>query len=60
LQIVNFSFCWQADNKYFVPFVPKQDNPPIFFLTHARPIEDFWAHLSRKVYDGEWQAENEA
>lgn len=40
-----------------IPFVPRQDNPPN--LPQARPIEDFWALLSRKVYDGGWQAENE-
>lgn len=46
---------WLRQNN--IPFVPKNDNPPN--LPQARPIEDFWALLSRKVYDGGWQAENE-
>lgn len=46
---------WLHQNN--IPFIPKNDNPPN--LPQARPIEDFWAVLSRKVYDGGWQAENE-
>lgn len=46
---------WLADHN--VPFVPRIDNPPN--LPQARPIEDFWALLSRKVYDGGWEAQNE-
>lgn len=44
-------------NAHNIPFVPKNDNPPN--LPQARPIEDFWAILSRKVYGGGWEAENE-
>lgn len=40
-----------------IPYVPKNDNPPN--LPQARPIEDFWALLSRKVYHGGWEARNE-
>ncbi|KAJ8942139.1 hypothetical protein NQ318_021647 [Aromia moschata] len=40
-----------------IPFVPKNANPPN--LPQARPIEDFWALLSRKVYDRGWEAQNE-
>ncbi|MBK5647740.1 MAG: hypothetical protein I4N51_12150 [Acinetobacter sp.] len=46
---------WLRQNN--ILFVPKNDNPPN--LPQARPIEDFWALLSRKVYDGGWQADNE-
>ncbi|KAJ8909948.1 hypothetical protein NQ315_004015 [Exocentrus adspersus] len=40
-----------------IPFVPKNAKPPN--LPQARPIEDFWALLSRKVYDRGWEAQNE-
>lgn len=40
-----------------IPFVPKIDNLPN--VLQARPIEEFWALLSRKVYDNGWEAENE-
>ncbi|KAJ8935855.1 hypothetical protein NQ318_016875, partial [Aromia moschata] len=40
-----------------IPFVPKIANPPN--LPQARPIEDFCALLSRKVYDRGWEAQNE-
>ena len=33
-----------------IQFVPKNDNPPN--IPQARPIEDFWALLSRKVWMG--------
>ena len=46
---------WLADQN--VPFVPRNDNPPN--LPQARPIEAFWALLSRKVYGGAWEAQNE-
>lgn len=46
---------WLVDHN--VPFVPRNDNPPN--LPQARPIEDFWALLSRKVYNGGWEAQNE-
>jgi hypothetical protein len=42
---------------HHIPFVPKHDNPPN--LPEARPIEDFWALVSRKVYDRGWEAQNE-
>lgn len=37
--------------------VPKDDNPPN--VPHARPIENFWAVLSRLVYDQGWEAKTE-
>lgn len=37
-----------------IPFVPKEDNPAN--LPKARPIEDFWGNLKRKVYEGGWEA----
>lgn len=40
-----------------INFVPKEDNPPN--VPQARPIEDFLAFLSRKVYDNGWEAQNE-
>lgn len=40
-----------------IPCVPREDNPPN--VPQARPIEEFWALLGRKVYDGGWEAENE-
>lgn len=46
---------WLVDHD--IPFVPRDSNPPN--LPQARPIEDFWALLSRKVYDGGWEAQNE-
>ncbi|KAJ8953384.1 hypothetical protein NQ318_023501 [Aromia moschata] len=44
-------------HQHRIPFVPKNENPPN--LPQARPIEDFWALLSRKVYDRGWEAQNE-
>jgi hypothetical protein len=38
-----------------INFVSKVDNPPN--LPQARPIEEFWAILSRKIYNG-WEAQN--
>ncbi|CAH1113064.1 unnamed protein product [Psylliodes chrysocephalus] len=40
-----------------INFVPKRDNPPN--VPQARPIEEFWALLSQKVYDNGWEAQNE-
>lgn len=40
-----------------IPFVPKKDNPPN--IPQARPIEDFWSVLKRKVYEKGWEAQNE-
>lgn len=40
-----------------IPFVPKKDNPPN--IPQARPIEDFWSVLKRKVYERGWEAQNE-
>lgn len=45
---------YEANN---INFVPKVDNPPN--LPQARPIEDFWALLSRKVYNNGWEAQNQ-
>lgn len=46
---------WLTENN--INFVPREDNPPN--VPQARPIEDFWALLSRKVYDNGWEAQNE-
>lgn len=46
---------WLAKNN--IPTVPKDDNPPN--VPQARPIEMFWAVLSRLVYDQGWEAKNE-
>lgn len=46
---------WLEDKK--IPFVPKTANPPN--VPKARPIEDFWALLSRIVYDKGWEAKNQ-
>lgn len=40
-----------------VPMVPKEANPPN--VPKARPIEDFWAILAMKVYEGGWEAKTE-
>ncbi|XP_030752754.1 uncharacterized protein LOC115879873 [Sitophilus oryzae] len=45
---------YEANN---INFVPKVDNPPN--LPQARPIEEFWAILSRKVYNNGWEAQND-
>ncbi|XP_030767135.1 uncharacterized protein LOC115890913 [Sitophilus oryzae] len=45
---------YEANN---INFVPKVDNPPN--LPQARPVEEFWAILSRTVYNNGWQAQNE-
>lgn len=37
-----------------IRYVPKEDNPAN--LPKARPIEDFWGNLKRKVYEGGWMA----
>lgn len=39
-----------------VHFVPKDANPPN--VPKARPIEDFWAILSRYVYSDGWEAKS--
>ncbi|XP_050508102.1 uncharacterized protein LOC126885559 [Diabrotica virgifera virgifera] len=46
---------WYETNN--ITFVPKADNPPN--LPQARPIEEFWAILSRKVYNNGWEAQNQ-
>jgi hypothetical protein len=40
-----------------INFVSKVDNPPN--LPQARPIEEFWAILSRRIYNNGWEAQNE-
>lgn len=37
-----------------IPFVQKGTNPPN--LPQCRPIENFWAHLKRAVYEDGWEA----
>ncbi|XP_028141906.2 uncharacterized protein LOC114335816 [Diabrotica virgifera virgifera] len=46
---------WYETNN--ITFVPKPDNPPN--LPQARPIEEFWAILSRKVYNNGSEAQNQ-
>ncbi|XP_050500950.1 uncharacterized protein LOC126880917 [Diabrotica virgifera virgifera] len=46
---------WYETNN--ITFVPKADNPPN--LPQARPIEEFWAILSRKLYNNGWEAQNQ-
>lgn len=38
-----------------INFVSKEANPPN--IPKARPIEDFWAILSKEVYKGGWEAQ---
>lgn len=45
---------WLKSEK--IEFVPKNDNPPN--LPQARPIENLWAILSRKVYENGWEAQS--
>ena len=37
-----------------IRFVPKEANPPS--VASLRPVEDFWAALKYKVYEGGWEA----
>ena len=46
---------WLQTNK--IDFVPKETNPPN--VPKARPIEDLWAILAGKVYEGGWEAKTE-
>ena len=39
-----------------IRYVAKFDNPAN--VPKARPIEDFWANLKAKVYEGDWKAKN--
>ena len=39
-----------------IPFVPKIQNPPN--TPQLRPIENFWAILKQRVYQGGWKAKN--
>lgn len=43
-------------NAQNVHFVPKNINPAN--VPKVRPIEDFWAVLKQKVYEGNWSAKN--
>ena len=40
-----------------IPFVPKEQNPPC--CPQLRPIEDVWAILKVKTYEGGWEATSE-
>ena len=40
-----------------IPFVPKEQNPPC--CPQLRPIEDVWAILKAKKYEGGWEATSE-
>ncbi|KAJ8976795.1 hypothetical protein NQ317_014138 [Molorchus minor] len=46
---------WLEHNN--INYVPREDNPPN--VPQARPIEEFWSLLCRKVYDNGWEAQNE-
>lgn len=46
---------WLEQNN--VNYVPREDNPPN--VPQARPIEEFWSLLCRKVYENGWEAQNE-
>ena len=48
------SVTWMNQN---VHYVEKQSNPPN--VPQARPIENFWGHLSQLVYEGGWEAKTE-
>lgn len=45
---------WMSEK---INFVPKEVNPPN--VPQARPIENFWACLAHKVYEGGWEAKTE-
>ena len=40
-----------------VNYVDKESNPPN--VSQAQTIENFWGHLTQKVYEGCWQASTE-
>ena len=40
-----------------VKFIPKDINPPN--VPQARPIENFWGCLAKKVYEGGWEDKTE-
>ncbi len=48
------SIAWMNQNVYYVE---KLTNPPN--VPQARPIENFWGHLSQLVYEGGWEAKTE-
>ena len=37
-----------------IPYIPRDSNPPN--TPQIRPIENFWAFLKAKVYEGGWEA----
>lgn len=39
-------------------YVLKEDNPSN--VSQLRPVEEFWARLSKKIYDNGWEAQNVA
>jgi hypothetical protein len=50
----NQTVTWMND---FVNFVPKRLNPPN--VPQARPIENFWRCLAKRVYEGGWETKSE-
>ena len=42
-----------------IPFVPKEQTPPPPCCPQLRPIEDVWAILRAKTYEGGWEATSE-
>jgi hypothetical protein len=46
---------WLEEHR--IPFVPRNDNPSN--LPQARPIENFSTLLSGRVYNNDWEAQNE-
>ena len=45
--------CYESHD---ISFVKNIDHPPA--VSECRPIEDFWAILKGKVYEGNWQAKD--
>ena len=43
-------------NSVGINYVPKVINPPN--VPQVRPIETFWAHLKRRVYENGWTTDN--
>jgi hypothetical protein len=60
LQRFEFNSCLERVERleeHRIPFVLRNDNPPN--LPQARPIDNFWALLSGRVYNNGWKAQNE-
>ncbi len=51
------AFIIQTPILEYIEFLPRNLNP--LNVPKVRPVEDFWGHLSAKVYEGGWQVKNE-